>query len=668
VAFLTFTFALGGTALAIINSGGGGLIAGMVVPLFDGNGNIQTTQASTILANMNAGRTQILNRDIEFRLFTQAGSGDVQTLSNLGWRMTHINGDRITFWASGAYRNSQFNMQPSAASHNYANSTLRSNVLGNFGTLTSAWTPAVRDANILTQGTTLQNANTNDRMWIPSAQEVQASGTWGLTQGQRAYAANGNLGNAWLRSSVVAGTASSTPVQAWRERHRNTSNQGISHYSDGLWTTNQASLRSIGTTFIITNESDYGWYTWGSGQVVSHHTEMRSQTMGTFGSANTIASSGLGPNTTSIGSTSGSFEWHWNVFPASASVRPALHVSLAALNNALNPPLPAPTATRNDTMLSWNAVTGAGSYGIYRDGVRVTTTTATSIDLTDAVFGTWPVTGNRVMTVRAIHPTNAAQNSALSTGVTITFSRLATPVISIIGNTLSWPAIPGTTSYHVILNGSVSLPITSDLSGSFGFSATIGGGGVRSVNLLNLMMHFINVVPDTENFTITLEALGNGFNVNDSLISNSLSFARPLGPRMFVTSINLMASDTMLMNDLFPTQIEYREHLRVGDWVMSAYGAHMIFRQIDAIAGGANPTVTLGAIVGNNPGEGLAELVSYALDLSLERADFATDGDWNTFTDALFNAENAIYFLDPLSPAEIMVYADILRAALALRV
>ena len=216
-----------------------------------------------------------------------------------------------------------------------------------------------------------------------------------------------------------------------------------------------------------------------------------------------------------------------------------------------------------------------------------------------------------------------------------------------------------------------ALPIQASLGGAVtpGALTAIPGGATRTITATpNAGQTFRGWTvisgtatiadPLSPNTTVTIHG-----NTNATIQAN---FGYPW--RMFTTTAD-NTPDNILMNTLFPTQIDYRTEIRVGDWVKSLYHGNPIARQVDAIGGGANPTVTLGAKVGSiqTPGEGLAELISEALSLNLERSDFDSDADWNTFTNALFNAENAIFYLDTLSAAEVVAYSEALRVALTLR-
>ena len=172
--------------------------------LFSTDGTINGAVAREILNALNEDHTAVDDRDTEFRLFSENTTNtNVQNLSNLTWRLTHVDGDRITLWAAGAYRNSQFaaNAQTTTA-HQYSGSAVRTNLTTDFNAIFNGFTAANQN-NILTLGTTADNANTNDRIWLPTVNNVNTN--WGLTADQRAFAANGFNANAWLRTHQTVG-------------------------------------------------------------------------------------------------------------------------------------------------------------------------------------------------------------------------------------------------------------------------------------------------------------------------------------------------------------------------------------------------------------------------------------------------------------------------------
>ncbi|MCL2846272.1 MAG: hypothetical protein FWE38_01135, partial [Firmicutes bacterium] len=120
-----------------------------------------------------------------FRLFPDTGSGHVLALSRLMWRVVHVDGDRVTLWAAGAYRNSQFHLAGDIPV--YLKSHLRQNLLSDFtglGLLNHIQLHSVC-------------SGVYDHIWVPTLAEVNG---WDLTVAQRSFDPNGFWQNAWLRS------------------------------------------------------------------------------------------------------------------------------------------------------------------------------------------------------------------------------------------------------------------------------------------------------------------------------------------------------------------------------------------------------------------------------------------------------------------------------------
>ncbi|MCL2556833.1 MAG: hypothetical protein FWE03_07480, partial [Firmicutes bacterium] len=144
------------------------------------------------------------NRTAQFRLFPDIGTGHTLLLSRLYFRIAHTDAstDRITLWASGAYRNSQFHgalLPENGNNHRveeYRNSLLRSNLTRDFEGITSV-VPSILSY-ILAHGTSTDGANAEDRIWIPSWQEINTE--WGLSEDEKRFEPNGFWRNAWLRS------------------------------------------------------------------------------------------------------------------------------------------------------------------------------------------------------------------------------------------------------------------------------------------------------------------------------------------------------------------------------------------------------------------------------------------------------------------------------------
>ncbi|MCL2846678.1 MAG: hypothetical protein FWE38_03235, partial [Firmicutes bacterium] len=160
--------------------------AAVNISLFNANGTLNPTQSQNILNTLNAARNGVTNRTAEFRLFPDVGAGQVLATSRLNFRVAHVNGDRVTLWASTASHNQVFNTNTGTMSGIAGNvywnaarsSSLRDNVITNWNGI-AAGIPGIND-HTHTQAVTTYNANQNDRLWIPSEAEVRDGGTWGL--------------------------------------------------------------------------------------------------------------------------------------------------------------------------------------------------------------------------------------------------------------------------------------------------------------------------------------------------------------------------------------------------------------------------------------------------------------------------------------------------------
>jgi len=127
-----------------------------------------------------------------------------------------------------------------------------------------------------------------------------------------------------------------------------------------------------------------------------------------------------------------------------------------------SPMLPAPTglvATAGDSQvaLSWNGVSGATGYQIFRNGTQIgSTTTRTTYTDTNALNGT-----TYSYTVRTVSSgttsTDSAAASATPTGSAVTLSTPTNVVATGAANAVSvtWSAVPNATGYTVYRNGSV---------------------------------------------------------------------------------------------------------------------------------------------------------------------------------------------------------------------
>jgi len=110
--------------------------------------------------------------------------------------------------------------------------------------------------------------------------------------------------------------------------------------------------------------------------------------------------------------------------------------------------------TRTDeTDFSWTAVSGAVSYLVYINDL-----TPISVSTNSYVHSAWDA-GSYTVTVSAVGNADTATNprprnlTSASTSNAITFGKLATPVISISDNIISWDDILNASSYYVYNNG-----------------------------------------------------------------------------------------------------------------------------------------------------------------------------------------------------------------------
>ena len=554
VAFLTFTFALGGTALAIISLDGNVGANPATTPLFSFDGTMNAGQAASIVANINAGA--VLDRNAEFRLFSDTGAAttDVGRLSRLTWRMTDISGDRVTFWAAGAYRNLGFHTNANANSQVYSSSNLRSTMVADFGQLTTSWASATVNSNIPTLAVLTDNANSNDRIWLPRTADVQNGGAWGLNDMTRSFVTNGFSNNSWLRTATRNGVTQVNQTE-WRAII-GTQTRGISwgYYSCygwcpwpalttytnpralGTWTNNHTWVlanHAIGRVFGTWNNDDgYGNVTQESREVVIRH-ETRTVTAVAHVAGTAAAVTNAGAMRIGVAD---------NPVNVAMSVRPAIHVSLAQLQAAAE---------------------GAGNGG-------------------------GPVTPEETI------------------DITAAFSGLAAPTarVNIQGGALQ--TAPQTVE-DVPAGRGTWLEFSVTDSSQMIDALTINGRAVditpyfrQSAEMRTAMVtHFGAIYMDATRRSVQIEV----WNIRGDL--------------------------TIVAN--------------VAEWEPLP------------------PVFQLGA--------GLAELISLSHQESLTQGDFRAPqaANFASFNSALFNAENALFYLEKLTPFEVMIYANDLRMALALR-
>ena len=163
---------------------------------------INSVQANNILL---ASRANI-NNSPAFRLFptVDTHSPDVTSLANLYWRIVDISFSYITFWATTPYRDSEFRSL-NGVHQDYANSRLRTNLLNDWIVMTNRLDGINRHV--------VPHAGVqNDRIWIPSEEEVRNGGTWGFGgNSQRMTNPHAFRTTSWLRSAEEFEMTDGTP-------------------------------------------------------------------------------------------------------------------------------------------------------------------------------------------------------------------------------------------------------------------------------------------------------------------------------------------------------------------------------------------------------------------------------------------------------------------------
>ena len=177
--------------------------------LFNAQGHINQDVAAAIGQKLIIG-----DRRTPFRLFpdtTATGqplTGHALALSQTHFRIAHVDfaANRIAVWAEHSYRTSIFSNLPV----DYRDSALRVNLLSDFDILNEN---GRFNTHILPAQKTAHHQNPDDRIWLPSVQEVQNHGIWRINANRyRAYNPSAQESFAWLRSSV---TPAANMVYPW---------------------------------------------------------------------------------------------------------------------------------------------------------------------------------------------------------------------------------------------------------------------------------------------------------------------------------------------------------------------------------------------------------------------------------------------------------------------
>ena len=150
----------------------------------------------------------------------------------------------------------------------------------------------------------------------------------------------------------------------------------------------------------------------------------------------------------------------------------------------------APVISLNDGVITWSAVAHASAYEVYENDSLARRQTATTYTITRTAVGEY------VYKVRAISANSSYTTSEFSDTVTYTVEskvdpavQLATPVVTLTENQITWSPVEHATSYEIYEND-VRLSQTSDRS--FTISCTMPGKYVYKVRALS---------SDTEHYT-----------------------------------------------------------------------------------------------------------------------------------------------------------------------
>jgi chitodextrinase len=138
------------------------------------------------------------------------------------------------------------------------------------------------------------------------------------------------------------------------------------------------------------------------------------------------------------------------------------------------------TATTDTTVsLSWNSVTGAASYNVYRNGTKVNTSAVTATSFTDTGLSAGT---NYSYTVASVDGSGnvGSQSGSVSATTTGTHQGLPAPTGMTVTTTtdttvsLSWNPVTGAASYNVYRNGTKvnTSPLTSTSFTDTGLSAS----------------------------------------------------------------------------------------------------------------------------------------------------------------------------------------------------
>lgn len=121
--------------------------------------------------------------------------------------------------------------------------------------------------------------------------------------------------------------------------------------------------------------------------------------------------------------------------------------------------LSTPTISLKENRISWSPVDNADAYDIYENQQKITSTSSTVYTITQIVVGTYEYT------IKAISNNSNYTDSDMSNSVTYKVkSQLATPVISLEDNSLTWNTVANAENYDVYENDILIDSVQNDAS------------------------------------------------------------------------------------------------------------------------------------------------------------------------------------------------------------
>ena len=174
--------------------------------------------------------------------------------------------------------------------------------------------------------------------------------------------------------------------------------------------------------------------------------------------------------------------------------------------------LVAPQISLNQStgVITWSAVDNATAYEVMENGSLAVRQSATTYKITKTAVGEY------VYTVRAISVNAAYTASNLSNTVTYVVEPepaepLATPVITLNDNVITWTAIAHATAYEIYENGEKLTQVTTT---SYTITRTLAGEYVYKIRAISsdAVYYEPSAFSNTETYTVQVRALG--FQVN----------------------------------------------------------------------------------------------------------------------------------------------------------